>query len=280
MIDFISQTKLPGVIIAKALIDKFNMDTLIAHDGALQQKLKEIGYVIKLSKDTQTALTDSLKSELDNAKKIKAIAEYKAEVISNVLTSIFKKIAFKSKFDTEIIYTLAQVLFIWDEFIDFDDFQKSGNNPEKIRESIFYRAATQVMKEMNKEEVDKLSCLNIRTYQFQEALNRLQVVNGKNRLENDQYQVLIAAFQAVGMAKTDSVFFLLTLESVLFTKIAENFMSKISNTQAGRWREINTVQQGIKLARSQFSLDENKLEDELAKEAETLLLQISIDIFS
>lgn len=280
MRDFIAQSKLPGVIIAKALMNRFNMDTLIAHDAELKNKLKEIGYLINLKAETKTALTESLQQELQQAKKVKADAEYKAEVFSKVLTEIFKKMSHISKFDTELIYMLSQIIFIWDEFIDFSDFQKAKNDVNKVRESIFYRAATMVMKEMEEKEVKALEHYEIKTHQFEIALNKLQILNSQYRFNPEQVPLVITTIQNIGFTKPEMVFFLLTIESVLFIQVAEQLLTTVSNTQANLWRTIQKVDEGIELAKSMFHFTEDKLEEKLAMEAETIMLKLTVDIFS
>lgn len=279
MTDFIGHTKLPGMFIAKASMSKYNFDALLQKDAQLQAKLKEIGYLVKLNPTTNQSLTSELTDEATELQTMRQNVEKRAEVFSTILKDTFGKVAYHSKFDTEVINTIAQILFIWDEFIDFADYQKTGD-ATKIRESVFYKAATEIMQGISDDELERLKSLDIDTHLFEDALNRLKVQNGNTRFTADQSYTLMGTLEKTGLTKPEMVFFLLVIESSLFMFVAEKLMSLLTNIQAHEWRNVDDVQAGIEKAKAQFNLPEDELEHMLDREAEILVLKLDKNIFA
>lgn len=279
-VDFINKIKLPGVLIAKAMLDKTNFDNLLHRDETLRNHLKDIGYTIQLNPISEKYLETLLKKEEREVSQIIGKVRKQAEVFASVLTHRFQLLSEQSKKDTLTLYHLSQIIFIWDEFIDFNDYQKSGGKKEKIRESIFYRTAAVFMQEIPDKEMEKLAKMEIKTEMFDTALTRLQLLSHKTKFTPDNYQIVFKTLQYTGLSISEAVYFLLTIESFLFIRASEDLLTQNPQIQKDFLYLVKSVSEGIKTVKKEFGLNPDKLEGIIEEEAEKLIDQVSLNIFN
>lgn len=279
-VDFIKNTKLPGVMIAKTMLSKADFDSLLNRDQSLKEDLKNIGYTLRLSEKSEDFLKSIIENEIEDTNKLIEKVKNKAEVFSRVLTTQFRKLSERSKKDTLTLYHLSQIIFIWDEFIDFDDYQKSGGNKDKIRESIFYRAATCAMQEISGDDLENLESMNIETEIFDTALTRLQLLARKITFVPKNYYIILKALRDTGLSEGEAVYFLLNIESFMFIKVSEDLLNNYPKNKENFLHSLKSISEGIEIVKNEFDLNQDRLEDILEIEAEKLIDQVSLDIFN
>lgn len=279
-VDFIKKIKLPGVLIAKAMLDKSNFDNLLHRDEALRNHLKDIGYTVKLNPQSEKNLESLLEKEEEETRQLIGKVKKQAEIFASILTRQFRLLSEQSKKDTLALYHLSQIIFIWDEFIDFNDYQKSEGKKEKIRESIFYRAATLFMQEIPEKEMERLKNMDISTETFDTALTRLQLLSHKTRFTPDNYQFVFKSLRDTGLSFAEAIYFLLTVESFLFIQVSEDLLTQNPGKQKDFLYLVKSVSEGIKTVKKEFDLNQDKLESILEEEAEKLIDRVSLDIFN
>lgn len=278
LVDFIKQTKLPAVLLAKALENKDHFNSLLRENEEFKKSLVDIGYTIKLHSETKKDLTAEFTEETQKIQHIKQIILHRADIFSQLLTSSLKKLATKSSHDAEIIYNLSQIIFLWDEFTDFADYQKTGD-VATIRESVFYKAATEIIQKMTDEEFTKLETLDFQTQSFEKALYKLQIKNGETRFTSDLQYVVIQALESEQLKNPELVYFLTIVESALFIQIAEELVSKAQKGQVSVFQNISDVQVGINKVQEIFQLNADQLEEMIEEKAKIIMLQLTIDTF-
>ncbi|MFA6005652.1 MAG: hypothetical protein WC775_04175 [Patescibacteria group bacterium] len=279
LIDFIAQTDIPAVLLAKALTSKTEFDDMLSSDTLLQERLKEIGYVLKLSPGRENELKSKLHDESARAKTVKDKITHRAHVFAVLLTNLLKKMAEKSPENTDLIYNLSQIVFLWDEFIDFDDYQQNKGDVTKIRESVFYRAASGILQNMSDTDVDTLEKLDFHMPAFERAFYKLQIMNGEKRLTADESYVVIETLQNEKLTDPEKVFFLLVVEAALFVKIAEELVVKAKKEELAVFLTTSDLKNAISQVQNLFALSASGLETLLEEKSRILLLEISASIF-
>lgn len=280
MTDFISQTKIPAVFLAKAMMNKSNFDNLLHHDAEFKENLSKVGYAVQLSPASHAAISSSLDLELESAKKLKEKITHKAEVFADVLSKILIKMAEKSPHDTQIIYNLSQIIFLWDEFIDFEDYQKTQGDLNKIRESAFYKGAFIMMETIPESEVVNLAKLDIQTQLFKKAFYKLQILNSEIRFGTDKAYVIIDVLKKIGLSSAEIVFFLLIIESALFIRVSELLLAKVEKKEVEIFLKVQDLNEAIDNVKVLFHLDPDELENILEQEARTIVIHSTLDILS
>lgn len=280
MTDLIAQNKPLGVLLAKAFISKENLDALLKKDQELAQQLANIGYTVKLSPEATSSLQSSVEAEKAEIRKKVENVQKAAEIFANMLTSNLKHLAEKSKEDTETVYHLSQILFLWDEQIDWEDFQKSGGDLSKIRESVFYRAACHLLQEIVPDELSKLKKQESDKNKFETILTELQLQHSDDDFLPDKYLTLIENLRKNKLSRSESIRFLLSLESVLFIKFTESLIWKKTDTESQVFKSISNLMDGITHTRNLFNLDEDLLENELNNYSKDLIMKVGFDLFA
>ena len=277
MEDFISQTKLPGVLVAKAMISKYNFDSYLSKEDEIRRSFESIGYAVKLSKGTKEMLVRNLDT---NLRKIESIAKStlkKEIVLSDILTLLLKKQSKRQKKNSLVIYHLSQILFLWDEFVDFSDYEKNKGDISKIRESSFYRGATEKLVNISDTELNKLKTRKISTASFERALYRLQRHNRKNLFSHHNYQIIISALEQLKLSSAEIIYLLLSIEASIFIHTAV-FLSKLLNEKDSKlFENLKDYKEGIRLTKKLFNLNDNKLEQIIEKRAQKIVLLLKPD---
>ncbi|MCL5798446.1 MAG: hypothetical protein M1366_06655 [Patescibacteria group bacterium] len=279
MTDFISMNKPLGILLAKSSIGKSHLDELLKRENDLSKQLIDIGYTLHLKDSTGDTLKKVIEKELQEAKKMIDWNQHIAEVFSTILTSTLKKMAEKSKEDTHIMYHLSQIIFLWDEFIDFEDYQGSNGSLEKIRESIYYRAAVSLIQDITDDELEMLEEEKNDKKSLERILPQLQLSFNKSKYRSDQYLQLISALNKLGLSRNEMIILLLTLESALFIRLTEELINKTPHNLLSVFSNIDDLKTGINKTKEIFQLDEDALEKLLQNTSEELIMNIGIDIF-
>ena len=278
LVDFIKQTKLPAVLLVKALENKDHFDSLLHENEEFKKSLVDIGYAIKLNSETKKDLSSEFTKESQEIQHIKQTILYRADIFSRLLANNLIKLAKKSANNTEILYNLSQILFLWDEFIDFDDYQKT-NDVTKIRESVFYKAATNMLQKMTDENVLKLENGDFQTQSFEKALYKLQIKNGEMRFTSDLEYVVIQILETELLREPEMVYFLAVIESALFIAITEELLTQNKTKDFTIFQNISDLQEGIAQSKAIFKLSDDDLETMIEENAKTFVLTLQPDIF-
>lgn len=278
MTDFIAQNQPVGIILAKSIISKTHFDELLRRDLDLYQKLSGLGYTVKLNPETSGELSRELEEELNEAKKKIDRNQHAAEVFAKILTTALKKMAEKSKEWTEIIYHLTQIIFLWDEFIDFENYQTYGETT-KIRESIFYKTATEALSEISDEDLAKLESGQTDRSIFERILTKLQLTFERKKYRSEYSFAFFEELKKNSLTTPEIIYFLLILESFLFMTVSESLMKKADRDKLDYFRNPADLNEAIAKVREIFAVDENKLEQLLEEKAENLLTEAGPDIF-
>lgn len=280
MTDFIAHTKLPGVFLAKAMMSQEHFEALLTQDTNLQKKLTDIGYTLHLSPSSEKELTDTLKKELEEVRSKISVITHKAEIFSRLLTTTLQTFAKESTHDTETIYNLAQILFIWSEFIDFEDYQKLHGDIDKIRESIFYRAGTYEMQKCTLEEANSLIKTHLDTDRIEIAVERLKESNKTEPFVPEHSFNLIDTLTKAGFSKQESIYFCLILHVALFIKVSENLLNSVPSDKTVIFKTITDIEEGVSEAETVFNISALDLKNMLEGEAEYFIRDDADKLFS